>query len=86
MQSLAQHNGLRIGHCHSCGVSCSGMSELAPELPYATAAVKQRKKKKKKREKKESLPDVCALEVPKDEVEGPRPTHTNQKSSPHHEG
>ena len=41
VQSLAWHSGLRIWHCHSCGVGCNCGSDLIPSLGQP------RKKKKK---------------------------------------
>lgn len=47
VQSLAQHKGLRIQCCWSCGKSCSCRSEMIPdrELPYAVSAARKRKRK-----------------------------------------
>ena len=42
VQSAAQHSGLRILCCHSCGVGCS----------YAKGETIKEKKKKKKKKKK----------------------------------
>ena len=37
IQSLAWYSGLRIQHCHSCGIGCSCGSDLipGPGIPYA---------------------------------------------------
>ena len=43
VQSPAWHSGLRIWHCHSCGVgpAVARIQSLAWELPYATDAAKK---------------------------------------------
>ena len=68
VQSLAQHSGLGIGHCHSCGLGSSYSSDLilGPGAPYTAGwpkkggkerkgKGKERKWKEKKRKEKRNL-------------------------------
>ena len=47
VQSLAQHSGLRIQCCHSCGIGHKCSSDLIPSLgtPYADGQPKEKEKK-----------------------------------------
>ena len=51
VQSLAQHSGLRIQRCFSCGLGHDCRSDLISGLgiPYASGRPKKKKKKKKKK-------------------------------------
>ena len=51
VRSLAQHNGLGIWHCHSCGLGGSCGSDLILGLGTSNAVGWQKKKKKKKKKK-----------------------------------
>ena len=46
--SPAQHIGLRIGHCHNCGIGCNCGSNLISGLGTPCAAGQPTKEKKKK--------------------------------------
>ena len=52
VQSPAQHNGLRIQHCHSCGLGDNCGWDLSPALRTPDVERRQKKKKKKKKEEK----------------------------------
>ena len=43
VQSLAQHNGLRIQHCHSCGIGYNSSSDSIPG-PRTSYAMGQKTK------------------------------------------
>ena len=47
VQSLAWHSGLRIWHCHNCGVDYNCSSDLipGPGTPYAMGQLKKKEKK-----------------------------------------
>ena len=49
VRSLAQHSGLRIQHCHSCGLGCDCSLDLIPGLgpPYAMGRPKMKNKTNK---------------------------------------
>ena len=47
VRSLAQHSGLRIQSCHSCGLCYSYNSDLIPSLGTPCAKGQSKKKKKK---------------------------------------
>ena len=43
-----RHSGLRIWHCHSCGLGCNCGLALIPSLETPCAAEQPKKEKKKK--------------------------------------
>ena len=51
----AQHSGLKIWHCHSCGIGCSCSSDLIPGPGTSIchgSGQKPNQKKKKRKERK----------------------------------
>ena len=63
VRSPAQHSGLGIWGCCSCGLGCNCGSDLipGPEAPHATGKPKMKKKKKKsKKERKEKKKEKAA--------------------------
>ena len=79
--SWALHIGLRIWHCHSCGVGCNCGSNLIPgRVSICYRASKKGKKKKKKKKELKKNDEFADSSYPEMLLLGPAVLHTTPRT------